>query len=80
MAAWVAHCAVRRDPRSAHEVVQFNPGAIGERRALLTLGPVLAACLPAGERLQVSRLRFRALIAQELYQASLRFKESFTHA
>jgi hypothetical protein len=80
VARWVARCAVRRDPRRAHEVVQFNPGAIGERRALLSLGPVLAACLPAGERLQVTRLRFRALIAQELYQASLSFKESFTHA
>ena len=80
VARWVARCAVRRDPLRAHEVVQFNPGAIGERRALLALGPVLAACLPAGERLQVSRLRFRALIAQELYQASLSFKESFTHA
>lgn len=80
VARWVARCAVRRDPLRAHAVVQFNPGAIGERRALLALGPVLAACLPAGEHLQVTRLRFRALIAQELYQASLSFKESFTHA
>jgi hypothetical protein len=80
VALWVARCAVRRSPPAAHAVLQFNPGAVGERRALLALGPTFVACLPAGERLQITRLAFRALIAEELYHASVSFKESFAHA
>ncbi|HEX6376052.1 MAG TPA: hypothetical protein VFZ91_10070 [Allosphingosinicella sp.] len=80
VAKWVARCAVRREPRIAHEVVKWNPGGIGEGRALRSLKPTFTTCLPAGERLQVSRLQIRALIAEELYRASLTFKESFTDA
>jgi hypothetical protein len=80
VARWVARCAVRRNLQGAHSVLQFNPGAIGERRALLSLNPTLKACLPPGERLEISRLKFRAMIAEELYHAAHLFKESFTHA
>jgi hypothetical protein len=80
VARWVARCAVRRDPQGAHAVLQFNPGAIGERRALLSLEPTFTACLPVEERLDISRLKFRAMIAEELYHASLSFKESFANA
>lgn len=80
VARWVARCAVRRNPQGAHSVLRFNPGAVGERRALLSLNPSLTACLPSGERLEISRLKFRAMIAEELYHAAHLFKESFTHA
>ena len=80
VARWVAKCAVRRQPLLAHSVVRFNPGAIGEERALRALKPAFTGCLPAGRRLEVSRLGIRALIAQELYRASISFKESFTNA
>lgn len=80
VARWVARCAVRRKPLLAHSVVKFNPGAIGEERALHVLKPTFTGCLPAGRRLEISRLGIRALIAQELYRASISFKESFTNA
>jgi hypothetical protein len=80
VARWVARCAVRRTPRLAHAVVKYNPGAVGERHALLALKPTFTACLPPGERLRVSRLEFRALIAEELHRASVSFKESFANA
>ena len=80
VARWVARCAVHRKPLLAHSVVRFNPGAVGEANALHALKPIFAACLPEGERLQISRLEFRALIAEELYHASVRFKETFAHA
>jgi hypothetical protein len=80
VARWVARCAVRRSPQGAHAVVRYNPGAIGERRALLDLEPIFRSCLPSGERLEISRLKFRAMIAEELYHASLSFKEFFANA
>lgn len=80
VARWTARCAVRRNPKGAHQVVSFNPGAVGERRALLDLRPTFLSCLPAGERLEITRLKFRAMIAEELYRASNSFKESFSHA
>lgn len=80
VARWVARCAVHRKPLLAHPILSFNPGAIGEANALRSLKPSLAACLPEGERLQISRLEFRALIAEQLYHASVRFKESFANA
>jgi hypothetical protein len=80
VARWVARCAVRREPRLAHEVVKWIPGSIGEGRALRSLKPVFLACLPSGERLQITRINIRALIAEELYRASVTFKEAFAHA
>lgn len=77
---WVARCAVRREPRLAHEVLKWNYGSIGEGRALGFLRPAFLACLPTGERLQISRLNIRALLAEELYRASVTFKESFANA
>lgn len=79
VARWVARCSVRRDPRGAHAILQFSAGAVSERRAMRALGPTFTACLPSGESLQISRLKFRAMIAEELYRASLSFKESFAH-
>lgn len=76
----VARCAVRREPRLAHGVVKWNFGSVGEERALRFLRPAFLACLPKGERLQISRLNIRALIAEELYRASVTFKESFANA
>lgn len=80
VARWVAHCAVRREPRLAHDVLKWNIGAVGEERALRLLKPAFLACLPAGERLRISRINIRALIAEELYRASVTFKESFANA
>jgi hypothetical protein len=80
VARWVARCAVSRNPGLAHEVVKYNFASIGEGRALRALAPAFSACLPAGERLLVSRLNIRALIAEELYRASVTFKESFANA
>jgi hypothetical protein len=80
VARWVARCAVRRAPRLAHEVLKWSYGSIGEGRALGYLRPAFIACLPPGKRLQVSRLNIRALIAEELYRASVTFKESFANA
>ncbi|HEX8512152.1 MAG TPA: hypothetical protein VF688_03505 [Allosphingosinicella sp.] len=80
VARWVARCAVRREPRLAHGVVKRGYGSIGEERSLGYLRPAFLACLPKGERLQVSRLNIRALIAEELYRASVTFKESFANA
>jgi hypothetical protein len=80
VARWVARCAVRRNPQGAHSVLKFNPGAVGERKALLSLKAAFTACLPPGERLEISRLKFRAMIAEELYHAAHLFKESFTNA
>lgn len=77
VARWVARCAVRREPRLAHGVVKRGYGSIGEERALGVLRPTFLACLPKGERLQISRLNIRALIAEELYRASVTFKEAF---
>lgn len=76
----VARCAVRRRPLEAHAVLKYIPGAAGEERALRALKPTFLACLPPGERLGVSRLVIRALIAEELYHASVSFKESFANA
>ena len=76
---WVARCAVRREPLRAHSVVSYNPGAVGEMRALRSLKPTFIACLPPGERLLVSRINFRALVAEELYRASVSFKGSFAN-
>lgn len=76
----VARCAVRRAPLLAHGVVRFNAGSMGELRALHALTPVLAACLPAGADLRVSRLSIRALVAEELYQDSRAFPGLFAHA
>ena len=80
VARWVARCTVSRNPTLAHEVVKFNPGGIGERRALRALKPIFTGCLPSGARLDVSRLNMRALLAEELYRASVTFKESFANA
>jgi hypothetical protein len=80
LARWVARCAVRRSPLRAHAVVKYNPGDLSEGKALKALEPTLLACLPEGRRLQSTRTNFRALIAEELYHASRRFKESFRHA
>lgn len=80
VARWVARCAVRREPRLAHAVLKRGYGSIGEERALGYLRPAFLACLPKGERLQISRLNIRALIAEELYRASVTFKESFANA
>lgn len=80
VARWVAHCAVRREPRLAHDVLKWNIGAVGEQRALRLLKPAFIACLPSGERLRISRINIRALIAEELYRASITFKESFANA
>ncbi len=80
VARWVARCAVRREPRLAHQVLKWNYGSIGEGRALGLLRPAFLACLPTGKRLQISRLNIRALIAEELYRASVTFKESFANA
>jgi hypothetical protein len=80
VARWVARCTVRREPRLAHEVLKWSYGSIGEGRALDFLRPAFLACLPAGKRLQVSRLNIRAMIAEELYRASVTFKESFANA
>jgi hypothetical protein len=76
----VARCAVSRNPGLAHEVVKYNFGSIGEGRALRSLKPAFTACLPPGERLVISRLNIRALLAEELYRASVTFKESFANA
>jgi hypothetical protein len=80
VARWVARCAVRREPHLAHGVVKWGYGSIGEGRALGFLRPAFLACLPKGERLQISRLNIRALIAEELYYSSVTFKESFANA
>lgn len=80
VARWVARCAVRRQPRLAHEVLKWNIGAMGEGRALRALKPTFIGCLPPGERLLIARLNMRALIAEELYRASVTFKESFANA
>ena len=80
LASWVARCTVRREPRLAHQVLKWNYGSIGEGRALGLLRPAFLACLPEGQRLQISRLNIRALIAEELYRASVTFKESFANA
>lgn len=77
---WVAQCAVRRRPVEAHAVLKDIPGSIGEERALRGLKPTFLSCLPPGERLSVSRILIRALIAEELYHASVSFKESFANA
>jgi hypothetical protein len=76
----VARCSVQREPRLAHDVLKWNIGAVGEGRALRALKPTFLGCLPAGERLLISRLNMRALIAEELYRASVTFKESFANA
>jgi hypothetical protein len=65
----VAACAVQRAPAAAHEVLQFNPGAIGELRALKALDPAFLSCLRPGESLRISRLAIRAELAEALYQA-----------
>jgi hypothetical protein len=80
VARWVARCAVRRQPRLAHEIVRWNPGSIGEARALRSLEQAFLGCLPPGERLRASRLHMRAFVAEELYHASVTFKESFANA
>jgi len=80
LAWWVAGCAVRRAPALSHAVVSYNAGDISEGRALDALRPTLLACLPEGRRLQVLRANFRAMIAEELYHASRRYKESFRNA
>ena len=80
VARWVARCTVRREPRLAHQVLKWHYGSIGEQRALRFLRPTFLACLPSGSRLQVSRLNIRAIIAEELYRASVTFKESFANA
>lgn len=80
IARWVARCAVSRNPGLAHEVVKWNPGGIGEGRALRMLKSTFIDCLPEDQRLQVSRVNMRALIADELYRASRTFKESFAYA
>lgn len=80
VARWVARCAVRREPRLAHQVLKWHYGSIGEGRALGFLRPAFLACLPPGKRLQISRLNIRAMIAEELYRASVTFKESFANA
>jgi hypothetical protein len=77
---WVARCSVRHNPRLAHRLVHERPGSVGETNALKALRPVFTACLPAGERLQVSRVAIRALVAEHLYEASMLFKESFANA
>jgi len=80
VARWVARCAVRREPRLAHEVVKWNIGAFGELRALRSLEPTFIACLPPGKQLRISRINIRALIAEELYGASVAYKEAFANA
>lgn len=65
----VGACSVRRSPMLAHTAMQFNPGGIGEFRALKALGPTFLSCLPAGTSLRVSRLSIRASLAEALYHA-----------
>jgi len=80
LAWWVARCAVRQAPARAQKVVSYNPGDFSEGKALDALRPTLLACLPPGSRLQMDRQNFRAMIAEELYHASRRYKESFRNA
>lgn len=65
----VGACSARRSPMLAHTALQFNPGGIGELRALKALGPTFLSCLPAGTSLRVSRLSIRASLAEALYHA-----------
>jgi hypothetical protein len=53
---------------------------ISEGRARDALRPTLLGCLPEGRSLQSLRVIFRAMIAEELYHASRRYKESFRNA
>lgn len=74
----VARCVVQRSPMTAHRMTRFNVGSVGEARVLKEMEPLFLACLPDGLPLQATRLQIRALIAEELYQASLRHSEAFT--
>jgi hypothetical protein len=80
VARFVAKCSVHRSPMLSHRVVRYNVGAPGEERALRALKETFTGCLPAGERLRINRLGMRALIAEELYQASRQFAGAFTNA
>lgn len=73
----VASCAVQRQLEASHRVVQFNPGAIGEYRALKALEPTFLSCLPLGTSLDASRLAIRAQIAEALYRAWRHAPQSF---
>ena len=64
----------------AHAVVRDNPGSLGETKALRALKPTLLACLPEGSRLGISRINFRAMIAEELYRASVSLQKVFANA
>jgi hypothetical protein len=65
----VATCTVRASPAGAHDVLQFNPGSVGELRALRKLTSTLASCLPADARLDPNRLAIRAALSEALYHA-----------
>lgn len=68
--SWVARCIVARNPRKAHQLVNFESGSPGETRSLAALRPDFLACVPEGKSLQVSRRTIRYAIAEALYHAS----------
>ncbi|MGZ8999079.1 MAG: hypothetical protein ACXW2T_09510, partial [Allosphingosinicella sp.] len=61
-------CAARRDAAGVHALLRTRIGTDQERVGIEALGPALANCLPAQERLRFSRGVLRGALAEGLYK------------
>ena len=63
-------CAARRDSAGIHALLRTRIGTEEERAGIEALGPAMANCLPAQERLRFSRGVLRGALAEGLYKCS----------
>ncbi|KZE18716.1 MULTISPECIES: hypothetical protein [Sphingomonas] len=61
-------CVVKRDVAAAREFVLSKPYSRAEDAALATIRPALAACLPAGQSVRLSRSVAHGAIGEALYK------------
>ena len=63
----MARCVVRRDPPSAHLLLDTESGSAEERAAIAGLGAVMSSCFVPGSTLRVNRPTLRGLLAEALF-------------
>jgi hypothetical protein len=65
-----ASCVVRSDPARAYAFFRIPRGTAEERAKVAEMVPVLAACLPEGQPLQINPAIFRAVLAEAAYRVA----------
>lgn len=64
----IGDCAARENPTGAHAFLLTTLGGSDERRALESVMPALANCLPEGQQVRFSRVNLRGILGEALYK------------